>query len=83
MILDAACPVHGRDSLANAGAPYIVRCFDCGTVYERCPCCHGTGWMAIFSVLPGGDDEAAPCVACNRTGWVARKSTFGHCYPVS
>lgn len=29
-----ACPQHGRKALTNAGAPNVVRCCTCGTVFE-------------------------------------------------
>lgn len=81
----ATCPTHGgRTCLTNAGVPNLVRCAITGTCFEPCRRCRGTAWMALFSLLPGGDDEAAPCLGCRETpGWRTYPGKAGGIYPVS
>lgn len=82
----ATCPTHGRDHLVNAGAPNIVRCVPgegCQTsVLEPCRHCRGTGWAVLFSLLPGGEDEAVSCRDCEESGWVVRRKPLQSPYPV-
>lgn len=63
----ASCPTHGREHLANAGAPNIVRCnapTGCATgVLEPHRACRGEG-----------------CEDCDRRGWVTRSSRVGSAY---
>lgn len=82
-MIEASCPTHGRRCLTNAGAPNLVRCAIIGTSYEPCRVCHGTGWMTIFSLLPGGDDEATRCPTCKATGWTVYPGRADGVHPVN
>jgi hypothetical protein len=77
----ANCPTHGRNYLANAGAPNIVRCMasagcPTGGTIERCRNCAGTG-------VDGRSPEWIGCCVCTGLGWRPRRSPLGSAYPVS
>ena len=79
----ATCPVHGREHLVNAGAPYIVRCVPsegCSTsVLEPCRRCRGEG---IANVAFGAKMVKSACPDCEASGWVVRRQPLSSPYPV-
>lgn len=80
----ASCPVHGRDYLANAGAPNVVRCTSpagCTIgILEPCRHCHGE---PVHTNERGTTTYCSACTSTPTPGWRPRRSQWGSPYPVS